>query len=169
MNTENIRYQIALTQIKGVGDVLAKNLIAYVGCAEDIFKQSKAQLIKIPNIGEYVASQIIKNSNEALVRADKEIAFIEKNKITPIFFTEKNYPFRLKECADAPILLYSKGNIEYNKGIYVGIVGTRKATEYGKSFCQDLIKNLAQTHPDVLIISGLAYGRRYCIQLRIRS
>lgn len=155
-----LTYQIAITLVKGVGNATAKNLIAHLGSAEEVFKQTKSQLMRIPNIGEFVASQLV--NNDVLPRAEKEVEFMLKNNISPIFYTDKDYPFRLKECADAPVMIYSKGNQQYNEGRYIGIVGTRKITEYGKSICQNLIKDLAQRHSDIVVVSGMAYGVDIC-------
>ncbi len=151
-----LRYQIGITLIKGIGNVLAKNLIAYVGSAEGVFREKKQALARIPGIGEIKASEILNHS--VLERADQEVEFITKNKLTTHYFTDANYSYRLKECPDAPIIQYGKGKIELNKGKYLGIVGTRKPTEMGKEYCTQLVKDLAQLNLDITIVSGLAYG-----------
>ena len=88
MNSVDLTYQIGLTLLDGVGDVLAKNLVAYCGSAEQVFKTKKAQLEKIPGIGTYTSSAIL-NSKSVLLRAEKELKFIEEKTITPLFFTDK--------------------------------------------------------------------------------
>ena len=155
-----LKYQIGLTLIKGIGNVLAKNLIAYVGCAEGVFREQQKVLAKIPGIGEFLSREIVKQ--KVLERAEEEILFIEKNRIQCLYFTDKDYPFRLKECADSPILLFSKGNRGLNDGKFVGIVGTRNATEQGKENCKNLITDLSALHPNITIVSGLAYGIDIC-------
>jgi hypothetical protein len=97
-----------------------------------------------------------------LPRAEQEIEFIIKNKIRTNYFADKDYPYRLKECPDAPIILYSKGNCELNNAKFIGIVGTRNATEYGKELCCKLIADIAQNMPNAVIVSGLAYGVDIC-------
>ena len=156
----SLRYKIAISLIKGIGPVLAKNLIAYLGDVDAIFKESQSNLAKIPDIGPVLSKQI--STQHVLARADKEINFIEKNNIQSFFYTDKTYPYRLKECIDAPIILYAKGNVEFNSTRYIGVVGTRGATEYGKENCRKLIQDLATIAPDVTIISGLAYGIDIC-------
>ncbi len=151
-----LRYQIGITLIKGIGHVLAKNLIAYVGSAEGVFYESKKALAAIPGIGELKASEIL--NQDVLARADREVEFIEKNQLSTYYFADKNYSYRLKECPDAPILQYGMGNIELNEGKFLGVVGTRKPTELGKEYCQQLIRDLAQHNPNICIVSGLAYG-----------
>lgn len=98
--------------------------------------------------------------SDALKRAEEEIKFIEKEKITALFFTEKIFPFRLKQCEDAPVLLYYKGSADLNAQKIISIVGTRNATNYGKKITEKIIEELSPFSP--LIISGLAYGIDIC-------
>ena len=86
MISENLTYNIGLTLLNGVGDVLAKNLVAYCGSAEAVFKTTKAQLEKIPGIGSYTSNAILQ-SKAVLNKAEQEIKFIEQNKIEALFFT----------------------------------------------------------------------------------
>ncbi len=147
-------YQIALTLLPNVGSVLAKNLMAYCGSAENIFTTSKGKLEKIPLIGKERAEAIA--SADVLKEAEAELAFVEKYNITTLFFTEKSYPQRLRDCNDAPVLLYYKGNADLNAEKIVGVVGTRRITDYGKEMTRKLIEDLAAQN--VLVVSGLAYG-----------
>ncbi len=157
---EKLRYQIGITLIKGIGPVLAKNLIAYLGSAEAVFKETESNLSKIPAIGHVLSKQII--DQQVLARADKEIEFILKNDIQHYFYADKNYPYRLKECVDAPVMLYSKGNVDLSSGRMLGVVGTRNATEYGKELCNSILSELSQLSPQLTIVSGLAYGIDIC-------
>jgi len=159
MNSKERLFQIALTLIEGVGDVNAKNLLAYCGSAPEVFKQKKATLLKIPGIGEYTAKTIFA-SKAVLTRAETELKFIEKYKITSLFFTDDNYPQRLKYCSDSPILLYYKGNANLNAVKIVSVVGSRKPSDYGKQITEQLIAELSANN--VLIVSGLAYGIDIC-------
>lgn len=152
----DLLYKIAISLIPSIGNIRAKNLIAYVGDVKDVFNQTEKSLTKIPSIGKTHAYQI-KNSS-VLDRAKTEVEYIEKNSINTIFFLDKNYPSRLKECIDAPILLYSKGDINSEKSKVISIVGTRNATENGRITTNNFIKELSLQHKDILIISGLAYG-----------
>lgn len=142
--------------LNGIGHVMAKNLIAYVGSVEGVFKEKKQTLAKIPGIGEVRAKAIA--NHQVLERADKEVEFLIKNNLSTHFFLDANYPHLLKECADGPILLYGKGNLPINRGKFVSIVGTRQATEEGKENCRKLIFELAAYMPQITIVSGLAYG-----------
>lgn len=155
---EELKYQIGLTLIPGIGDVLAKNLVSYCGSAEAVFRENKSKLLKIPGIGETLA-EVVRKQN-VLKRAEEEIKFIEKFKITPLFYTEANYPKRLKHCADSPVLLYYRGNADLNTAHVISIVGTRDASNYGKTICEKLIVDLIPYN--VLVVSGLAYGVDIC-------
>ena len=160
MLDENLKYKIGITLIKGIGNTLAKNLIAYIGSVEGVFMEKQAVLSKIPGIGEMLSKEIV--SQNVLARADEEIEFILKNKIKTYYYTDRDYPFRLKECSDSPLVLFSKGNCDLNKGKFVGVVGTRNATEVGKENCKKLIFDLAASQPNAVIVSGMAYGIDIC-------
>ncbi len=160
--SESLLYKIAVTQIKGIGTILAKNLISYIGSPEKVFNENGKALEKIPGIGRVLSNEIIKNRETALKQAETELEFILKNDISTYYYADNNYPFRLKECIDAPIMLYGKGNLELNNGKFVAIVGTRKATETGKEYCKNLVADMAHISSDITIVSGLAYGIDIC-------
>ncbi len=153
MSTE-LLYQIALTQIPGVGDRTAKNLIAHCGSAAAVFEEKKAALEKVPGIGAKGVINI--REQTVLSRAEEEVDFIQKNKITPLFYLDPEYPQRLKLCEDGPVLLYFRGNVDLNKRHVISMVGTRNATSYGLDFCEKFIEAIKGFNP--LIVSGLAYG-----------
>ncbi len=149
-------YQIALTKINGVGDIIAHNLLDILGDEEAVFKSSKKELAAIRGISTKLISEIL--NADVLIKAEKELEFIEKNKLKTFFIKDADYPQRMKECTDAPILLYFKGNLPLNQTKIIGIVGTRKSTHYGNTFCDNFISELSSHFPDLLIVSGLAYG-----------
>lgn len=94
----------------------------------------------------------------AFLRAEQEMEFVEKNRLSCLTLKDEAYPSRLRECEDAPIVLFFKGNTDFNRLHVVDMVGTRRATDYGKQFCADFLRDLAVLCPDVLVVSGLAYG-----------
>ncbi|WP_428330693.1 DNA-processing protein DprA [Mucilaginibacter sp.] len=150
----SLLHKVALTYVKNIGPSLAKSMLSYFGDAESIFSASKAKLLSVPGVGEKTYAQL--NFTEALLKAETELKFIEKNKVDVIFYTDSTYPKRLKNCNDSPVLLYSKGNANLNTQHVISIVGTRNATEYGKLLCKQLIEELQQYN--ILIVSGLALG-----------
>ena len=167
MNNQ-LLYQIGLTKIPSIGAKNAKLLVSYCGGVEAVFKTSAKDLVKIPGIGAKTAKKIAQQT--VLKSAEKEIKFIERNNIQPLFYLDKTYPRRLKHYEDCPVMLYFKGKAELNTARIVGIVGTRKPTNRGKAFCEELVEQLREYN--VLIISGLAYGiditaHKKCVDLNI--
>ncbi|WP_345953158.1 DNA-processing protein DprA [Mucilaginibacter sp. PAMB04168] len=150
----SLKHQLALSFIKGIGPASAKALITYFGNATAIFNAPLSHLKRVPGIGAFRAELL--NTTEALERAEEEMAFISKNNIEVIFYTDSRYPQKLKHCNDAPILLYSRGNADLNNQRIVSIVGTRNATDYGRQLCKQLLEDLQQYQ--VLVVSGLALG-----------
>ena len=147
-------FQIAMTMLPGVGDINAKSLIAHCGGAEAVFKQKKSALEKVPGIGAGRASSIL--SSKILHRAEKELAFVEKNGIQLLYFLDDQFPKRLEHCLDSPIVLYYKGKGDLNPARAMAIVGTRKATAHGKANTEKFVADLKKY--DCTVISGLAYG-----------
>jgi DNA processing protein len=160
MNYENLKFRIALTLFNGIGNSLARNLIAFLGSEEAVFKERPSVLKKIPGIGDVLAAEL-SNHHDVLVRAEQEIEFILKHKVHVHYFADESYPHRLRECFDAPLLLYSRSSVGFNFQHVLSIVGTRNATEYGKMVCRELIEGLSAV-PSVLLVSGLAYGIDIC-------
>lgn len=152
----SLKYKIALSLIPGIGGILARNLVAYVGSVEGVFSESINALTKIPGIGE-VNARRIKNS-DVLSKAEKEIEFIEKYKIDSLFYTDSNFPRRLKNCVDAPILIYTKGKMNLDEQRIISIVGTRNSTDYGKHVVEEMIQQFSERNYQILVVSGLAYG-----------
>jgi len=150
----DLLYQIALTLVPNVGPVQAKVLIEHFGDAASIFKASVKQLSTVENIGE-IKARNIKNFND-FAAAETEIEFIEKYNIQPLFMTNGNYPKRLLNSYDAPVLLYYRGNADLNASRIISIIGTRINTEYGKIVTEKLINDLKEFSP--VIVSGLAFG-----------
>ena len=132
----------------------ARNLLSYCGSAEEVFNSKASSLLNIPGIGAVTAKAI--KQKASLERAESELAFVDKYKIQTFFITDPSYPARLKNCSDAPLLLYFKGEANLNSSKIISVVGTRNSTEYGKEICRQLIAGLTLHKP--LIVSGLAYG-----------
>lgn len=145
---------LALHFIPGIGNQLIKLLISYCGSAEKVFKTPKGKLQKIPGIGHVSADLII--NGKPFAEAERELRKTEKEKVNLLFFTDPAYPSRLRQIQDGPSLIYTKGNINFENQKAVAIVGTRKATDYGKECVDNLVSGL-QAH-GALIVSGLAYG-----------
>lgn len=158
MKEEEILALLRLQKTPMVGDIIAKKLINYVGSAVNIFKEKKNILQKINGIGKQILQHLFDDSNQHL--AEVEFRYIKKNKIEYSYFLDKDYPQNLKHCVDAPILFFKDGTIDFSNDRIISIVGTRKMTNYGSSFCEKLIDELAVYNP--IIVSGFAYGIDIC-------
>lgn len=100
----------------------------------------------------------LRNIDEARKRAEVELEFCQKHGIMPLTMNDERYPARLRECDDAPLMLFYRGNADLNQQYVINIVGTRRCTEYGKDMIRRFVSDLKMLCPKVLIVSGLAYG-----------
>lgn len=96
--------------------------------------------------------------DEALFKARDEVAFCARHHIAPLFLSDEDYPRRLAECPDAPVVLYCLGSAGLNPEKAVSVVGTRGPTAYGMDFCRRLVEDVAPFFSDMAVVSGLAYG-----------
>lgn len=154
MSEENLFHLMALLRVEGVGDIMAKKLLAHFGTAENVLNAKSTQLVAIDGVG----TVLLKNFKDKTIfeKAKQELDFIQKNDIKVVGFQDGNYPDRLKHCIDGPVLLFSSGNIDLQNRKIISIVGTRQITSYGAEFCRKLIEDLAPLDP--IIVSGFAYG-----------
>jgi DNA processing protein len=162
---EELIYRIAVTLIPGIGNMNAKKLIAWCGEPETIFREPRNSLMKIPGMSRILNGNV--NFRELLARAEQEVNFIINNGIKPLYYYDDEYPERLKQCADSPLMLYYKGKDNIFDKRMLAVVGTRKATAYGKRACQDIIDGFEEE--DVVILSGMAYGIDSCAHRRALS
>lgn len=151
-----LRDYLALWSVPGIGSMTSRKLISYAGSAKDVLEIKKAELLKVPGVGPKLIETLI--SGNHYNRADEELEFIEKYKIRVTTIFDDDYPYRLKQCEDAPLLLFTKGQPLDDDKKYIAIVGTRSASQYGKSFCEKFIGELKEKGHEAIIISGLAYG-----------
>jgi len=147
-------YQVAISLLPGIGNLLARQLISYCVNAENVFLFSKKKLMRIPGIGSKIAYSI---QNHSTLRAAEDIILkCSKNNIQILHFTDDDYPQRLKQLYDAPDILFYKGNGELNPLKIISVVGTRRVTSYGRNITERIVQDLRKHN--VTIISGLAYG-----------
>ncbi len=151
-----LQKKIALSMFPKLGPRRIRKLVAYAGGVEEFFGNDTSWLNKIP--GYRKSSKLPFDREEALRKADVELEKVQKDNTSVRFYLDENYPLRLRECEDAPIVIYSKGNADLNPVYTLSVVGTRRGTAYGKKCTEDIISYLAGRYPDLLIISGLAYG-----------
>ena len=151
---------LALSRVQVPQLALIRELINIVGSAKELIENAGNIRDILPDANPRLAKII--GDSFLVERAMREMEFIEKNNIKLICFGDEAYPYRLAECHDAPLVLHSLGNANFNAKHIVSIVGTRHASEYGKELCTEFVTDLAKLIPDTLIVSGLAYGIDVC-------
>ncbi|MCR9102308.1 MAG: DNA-processing protein DprA [bacterium] len=151
---DDIFYQVALTLIPKVGAVTARNLMSYCGGARAVFEATAKELKGVPGIGPQLLHNI--RNSDALFMAERELDFIEAHGIQVLFYTDPEYPQRLRHLPDSPPLLYYKGSTNLNAKRTVSIVGTRRPSPQGVHFCEELVEELKPYN--ATIVSGLAFG-----------
>jgi len=156
MSEVSLKHKIALGLIPRIGDINARRLVSHFGSVEAIFHEPYRTLIKIPGIGSGIAKYI--SDRSYLTTAEKEVEYITNNNIRTYFYLDNDYPYRLRQCDDSPVVFFFKGNCDLNAKKILSVVGTRNATSRGKDLCEKIIGGLANGHPDLIIVSGLAYG-----------
>ena len=155
MNEETL-YTFALTRIPGVGLIGAHNLLRAVDNASDLFLHTQELSRSIPGFPKRLVKSF--DCPDTLRLCEAELQFAEKNRIRVLTAKDADYPSRLRECEDSPLVLFYRGNADLNAMHVVSIVGTRNVTEYGKDMCLRFVGELKELLPDVIIVSGLAYG-----------
>lgn len=156
MKNKNLLYEIGLTLVKGIGPVITKQLVDNLIDISLLFTEQKHVLERISGLPRRLINEV--RNPQILKRAEQEMLFLERANCEAFFLASKNYPQRLKDCPDAPVMLYYKGKTDLNALKIVSVVGTRNAGAYGKEVTNKLIEDLKKTYPDILIVSGLAYG-----------
>jgi len=153
--TDELQYQLALHRIPKIGPTVYRNILAYTGSAKRFFEMPAGKAAKIPRISQKLL-ELRKDKDLYLKEAEEIISKCLKKNINVITFSNPDYPSRLKSLDDCPMVLYTKGNINFNPTRTIGIVGTRNATDYGRSITKKIIDDLSPFQPTV--VSGLAYG-----------
>lgn len=153
----DIIYRIALLKLPGVGGIIARLLVDFFGSAEKIFNSDYDELVIVPGIGKTLLSNLLnKNAKlKALELAKHELDWYQKKGVKILLHDSDEYPSLLKDCHDAPFLLYLKGQLP-NFEKTIAIVGSRKSTHYGEYVTDEIVRELKPYN--VNIVSGLAYG-----------
>ncbi len=163
---EELLAQLALTFIDGIGPKMARVLLSHFGDARAIMQAPARELKGVGGMGEARAKAC--KDPAVLRRAETELLFIRKHSVQPLFFSDKDYPARLRNCEDAPAMLFYRGVAPLNAEKMVAVVGTRKNTDYGLRVTEALVEGL-QSQEGLVVVSGLAFGidaitHRKCVQ-----
>lgn len=157
MNLDELTYRVAFASLRSLTPALATSILDRAGSEKNFFAFSESQLSAMMGF----TNRLFKSStrSEALEAASAEVRFISENSLSAFYFRDPEYPQRLLECDDAPLMLYGLGDCDLNRMHFVSIVGTRHATAYGVDFVNRLVSDLASLLPEKpVIVSGLAYG-----------
>lgn len=161
MPEQELLLTIALTRVLPYNSQLQHTLLDRFGSVTALYEARNRLKEVVPDASDRLQAALA-GMEENVARAEEEVAFAQKNRIRIITRADADYPRRLFECPDAPLVLYYRGTADLNARHIVSMVGTRKHTEYGKSFCYRFLNDLALLCPDVLVVSGLAYGIDVC-------
>ena len=161
MNPEEIYYSIALTRMTGFNFQTALHLYRELGGGQAVYEHRNDIKDVMPDCSDRLAESL-KDWSLPLARAAQEMEFITMHHIQPLLLDTDDYPQRLSECPDAPIILYYMGSADLNQRRVINIIGTRHCTTYGQDLIRRFVSDLRQLCPEVLIVSGLAYGVDIC-------
>ena len=154
---QEIFYAMALTRLTNFNYQQALELYRAMGSAQMLFEHRN-------DIGDILKDcsprlmEALKDWDEPMRRAEAELRFMEEHRVRAITLNSDDYPQRLTECPDAPIILYYSGNADLNQAKVISVVGTRQITVYGQDLIRRFISELKRFCPQALIVSGLAYG-----------
>lgn len=153
----DILYRMAFAGIRGMGVELAQRLLDVVDSEKEFFAMSDSDLKSITRSSSKVWERA--HRDEMLRKAERELEFVESKNIKVLYFTDADFPQRLLNASDAPVLLYTIGSCDLNAKHVISIVGTRRSTHYGAAFCDKLVEGLSLLlDNDLVIVSGLAFG-----------
>ena len=157
MTEQETLYSIALSFVPRMNLLSRKMLFEELGSATEIFQHRQNLKDIVPNASK-ATLEALAMIDIHLKRAEEELAFAQAGHIQCIGYNDEAYPARLRECPDAPLLLYYRGTASLNSQHIISMVGTRQITPYGKDICREFVKELKRLCPDALVVSGLAYG-----------
>ncbi len=161
MTDNALTYRVAFSSLRSLTPSLAGTILDRVGSEENFFAFTESQISAVMGFSNRLFTSSVRG--EALEKARDEVEFINANSISSIYFQSGQYPGRLLECDDAPLMLYGLGDCDLNHSRFISVVGTRHATAYGVDFVERFINELATLLPEKpVIVSGLAYGIDIC-------
>ena len=153
MGNDGLVQKVAMSFLVGLGPIRINNILSELN-PEQFFSLSISDVKQCTRLSSNQLAAM--ERNRALDFAVKEIEACSTNGIEPIFILDPNYPRRLKQCVDAPIVLYHRGEDLLNSRRTIAIVGSRLHTTYGIELIKELTQGLSEAN--VLTVSGLAMG-----------
>ncbi len=160
MSQERIDYllpRIVLAEAKYIGPRYARLFLERMGSIDAIFSGVESLRKAFPRQKERLINELY--NRDLWIRAERVARWCVDNEVRVYFVGDEDYPYRLFQCVDAPVVLYSKGDYSaWNKDSSVSVVGTRNITTYGEMMTDRILRELSQIAPTTAIVSGLAYG-----------
>lgn len=157
MNYNETRNAIALTRVNYFNLAGLAQLYRKLGSATEVIAHRNNLKEVLPDASPRLL-EAMHNIEQHLRVADAEMEYNARNNIKTLCLADNDYPQRLKNCADAPLVLFFKGNTDLNRARVINVVGTRHCTAYGQDVIRKFFTELKKLSPEVLIVSGLAYG-----------
>jgi len=157
MNNGELFYTMALTRLTNFNYQQALELYRMVGSAQLLYEHRNEIGDIIHDASPHLMAAL-QDWDDAMKRADFEQKYMYEHGIRGLVLSDEDYPQRLLECPDAPLVLYYKGNADLNQAKIISIVGTRRITTYGQDLVRRFVSHLKRYCPQLLIVSGLAYG-----------
>ena len=154
---QELFYVMALTRLTNFNYQQALELYKMVGSAQLLYEH-RTEIGDIIHDASPHLMTALQDWDDAMKRADFEQKYMYEHGIRGLVLTDEDYPQRLLECPDAPLVLYYKGNADLNQAKIISIVGTRRVTTYGQDIVRRFVSHLKRYCPQLLIVSGLAYG-----------
>ena len=154
---QELFYVMALTRLTYFNYQQALELYKTVGSAQLLYEH-RNEIGDIVKEASPTLMQALQNWDDAMKRADFELHYMQEHSIRGLVLGDDDYPQRLYECPDAPLVLYYIGNCDLNQTKIVSIVGTRQMTVYGQDLIRHFVSDLKRHCSNLLIVSGLAYG-----------
>ncbi|MBR1547476.1 MAG: DNA-processing protein DprA [Prevotella sp.] len=154
-------YTMALTRMLGFNYATALQLYRELGGGRQVYDHRNDIGDVMPDASPRLR-KALQSWDDAIARAQSEMAFMEQKHIRALTMTDDDYPLRLRDCPDAPLVLYYRGTANLNQQRIIAIVGTRHSTNYGHDLTRRFVADLRQMCPEVIVVSGLAYGIDIC-------
>lgn len=154
MNTAELQSLLALQYKQGISDALGKRLIFHFKSATRVTQTQAKELRELDWFPQHLLPGW--TWTQVLEAAKIELNQMQQHNIQCLAFYQDDYPLRLQQCIDGPLLLFYKGSPPWNKKRWISIVGNRCMTTYGKQQCEEIVRKLKPYDP--VIVSGLALG-----------
>ncbi len=148
-----LRYWVGFNMVSGLGPVKTRRLLDYFGDLEPAWRAPEEYLIRA-GLEPLVAQKVV--AGRANVDLDRELEEISRRGLKVLTWDDATYPPRLRQIYDPPSVLYVDGEMRPEDELAIGVVGTRRATDYGLQVTRQMARDLAAQK--ITVVSGMALG-----------